>query len=252
MYIHEYGDPSDPKMLFLHPMCLTGENIYQYLLPYLKGKYCIIAPDQGGHGQSGPYVSLEEELAVLTDYLLGKNYTDILFLYGASMGVTVASELLKDPRFHFHRIWFDGGGFMNWTPRFQGMIAVGMRVGLFFFRLYAKITGKVFARAYGEKFAPVMRENFAHLSNNDIIHILGMFTQRAVTSVPEEVQYHMHLEWGEEDANYKKSKEAIEREMPHAEVVLREGYGHCGYMAFHTEEYIREVEAFAISAMIQG
>ncbi len=46
MYIHEYGDENAPKILCQHPMGITGENLYQEVIPYLKGQYCIIAPDQ--------------------------------------------------------------------------------------------------------------------------------------------------------------------------------------------------------------
>ena len=52
MYIHKFGNPEHPKVILLAPMMISGENLYHLMKPYLKGDYCIIAPDQGGHGKA--------------------------------------------------------------------------------------------------------------------------------------------------------------------------------------------------------
>ncbi|SDJ28654.1 hypothetical protein [Streptococcus equinus] len=52
MYFHEFGDFSLPKIVLLAPMMISGENLYHLVKPYLKGEYCIIAPDQGGTRKS--------------------------------------------------------------------------------------------------------------------------------------------------------------------------------------------------------
>ena len=49
MYINEYGNPENQKLILLAPMMISGENIYELVSPHLKGEYFIIAPDQGGH-----------------------------------------------------------------------------------------------------------------------------------------------------------------------------------------------------------
>lgn len=61
MYIHEYGNRSDPIVILLAPMMVSGDNLYHMMRPHLKGSYHIIAPDQGGHGNSGPYISADAE-----------------------------------------------------------------------------------------------------------------------------------------------------------------------------------------------
>ena len=40
------------------------------------------------------------------------------------------------------------------------------------------------------------------------------------------------------------SKKTIPVYMPNAELVLRHGYQHCGYMAAHPKEYVEEIEQF--------
>jgi len=52
MYINEYGDPKNPKLILLAPMMVSGSDIYDLMSPYFKGEYYIIVPDQGGHGKA--------------------------------------------------------------------------------------------------------------------------------------------------------------------------------------------------------
>ena len=87
MYIHEYGNRDNPTILMLHPMEISGEDLYKIMAPYFKGEYHIISPDQGGHGDSMPFNTCLEEAISLERWLIDNNCTDIKLLYGASMGV---------------------------------------------------------------------------------------------------------------------------------------------------------------------
>ena len=45
-------------------------------------------------------------------------------------------------------------------------------------------------------------------------------------------------------ATNQKGNRTIPVYMPHADLTIRAGYSHCGYMAAHPEEYAEEIEAF--------
>ncbi len=244
MYINEYGTAGAPIILGLHPMSITGQDLYEALEPHLEGEYCVITPDQGGHGRSGHYVSLDDELGTLKSYLNDKGYKDIRLLYGASMGVTAAYELLKDPGFHFDRIWFDGAVFSEKPPSGMDIIKPLMRVILKFYDIFpGTITGS-FVKHYGPFFGEKMKKNFLQLTDEDVVRIFTAISECRMIELPEETQKNMHLEWGSLDSGYKSSKPAVEKFMPDAQIVIREGYGHCTYMAMNTAEYVRELEEF--------
>ena len=61
MFIHEYGSRDCPTIILLAPMMVSGADVYSLMSPHLTGEYHIIAPDQGGHGQAGQYVSADQE-----------------------------------------------------------------------------------------------------------------------------------------------------------------------------------------------
>ena len=78
MYINEYGDKCSPTIILLAPIMISEEDIYALMLPHFKGEYHIIAPDQGGRGRAGVYISADEELIAITKELadtLRKNRT---------------------------------------------------------------------------------------------------------------------------------------------------------------------------------
>lgn len=72
MFINEYGDKNDPHVLLLAPMMVSGEDLYQLMYPYFKHDYHYIAPDQGGHGKAGAYISADEENKTLKSFLLAE------------------------------------------------------------------------------------------------------------------------------------------------------------------------------------
>ena len=244
MYIHEYGNPDLPTIILLHPMEVTGENLYNVMSPYLKRQYHIISPDQGGHGQSGPYTDCKTEAAELEKWLLEKGYTEITLLYGASMGVGTAYELLKSGKIRFKKSWFDGGAIapnavlMNWLMR--TMFLKKLRA------LKKDPTKPVdnLIKMYGEEFAAMMKENFIKLSEQDITNICNACCHRELVQISPEIRKNICFEYGQSDPNLKAAKKTIKEYFPESRLIVREGYGHCGYMAFHTEEYVKELETF--------
>lgn len=244
MYIHEYGDSSLPTVILLHPMEITGENIYNIMSKYLKGNYHIIAPDQGGHGQSEPYKDCKTEAAELEKWLLDNGYSEVALLYGASMGVATAYEMVKSGKINFKKIWFDGGGFapnarfMNWMMRTMFLKKHRALIK----NPSAPATNLV--KMYGEEFAEMMKTNFIKLSEQDLTGICNACSKRELAPISPEIRKNICFEYGQKDPNLKAAKKIIKQYFPESKLIVREGYGHCGYMAFRTEEYVRQLEEF--------
>ncbi len=244
MYVHEYGDKNLPKWLMLHPLGLTGENIYDMCRDYLSWDYCILSPDQGGHGCSGPYLSLDDEMKTLTGYLLERGYTDLFVVSSSSMGTIAAYEMLKDERFHIGHVWFESGLFKKNAP----VVQIAMK-RMFFkmledFQKDPQSLSERHVKLYGEECAATMRDNFLHLNKTDIARISEAFSHRRMVSLPEEVQKKIHLDWGDEDILERLGRRDIPRYFPASDVTVRKGYGHCNYMARHIGEYMAEIERF--------
>ena len=244
MFIHEYGSKDDPLVLLLAPMMVSGEDLYQLMHPYFTGNYHFIAPDQGGHGKAGAYISADEEYKTLKRFLLDAEYREIELVYGASLGVAIAYRIFLEADFTVHHAWFDGvalsrnAGFAEWFMKKM-------------FRSRRKKLSKTKAEAspslvqmYGYDFAKMMTKNFERITECDIDAICHACCHYDLRRLTEEEQAKLHLDFGEKDFDWKYSRKTIPVYMPDAELTIRPGFQHCGYMAARPKEYVEEIEAF--------
>ena len=244
MFINEYGNRDDPTVVLLAPMMISGSELHDQMTPYFQGSYHIIAPDQGGHGKAGAYVSADEEYRTLKSFLLETGCTSIELVYGASLGAAVAYRLFLDPDFTVCHAWLDGvalsksAGFAEW---------IVSRMFRKRKKLSSKLHGEpssVLVKMYGYDFAKRMAKNFERITPEDIDAICHACCHYDLRKLTDEEQRKLHLDFGEKDFDWKISRKTIPVYMPNAEVTIRPGYKHCGYMAAHPKEYVEEMEKF--------
>ena len=161
MFINEYGDKNDPLVLLLAPMMVSGENLYHLMHPYFKHNYHYIAPDQGGHGKAGAYISADEEYKTLKSFLLDEGYREIEMVYGASLGVAVGYRLFLDPDFTVRHAWFDGvalsrnAAFPEWfmkrmfRSRKKKLAKTGVEASPSLVEMYGYVFAKMMTKNFG-------------------------------------------------------------------------------------------------------
>ena len=244
MYFNVYGNKNDPVILLLAPMMASGSDLYQQMHPYFNGSYHFIAPDQGGHGKAGAYISADEEYKELKCFLLEEGFTEIELVYGASLGAAIGYRLFLDPDFTVHHAWFDGTALCR-NARFPEWFMKRL------FRSRKKRLAKTGTEAspslvqmYGYDFAKMMTKNFERITESDIDAICNACCHYDLRKLTKEEQARLHLDFGEKDFDWKYAKKTIPIYMPDAELVIRPGFPHCGYMAAHPKEYAEEIESF--------
>lgn len=244
MFINEYGSRDDPTVILLAPMMVSGADLYSLMKPYLKGAYHIIAPDQGGHGRAGAYISADDEYMSLKRYLAEIGCTRIALVYGASLGVAVAYRLFSDPAFEIGGAWFDGvalsenAGFAEW---FMKRMFRSRKRKL---AKYPVDASPSLVQMYGYDFAKMMTRNFERITLEDIDNICHACCHYDLRRLTDDEQRRLHLDFGEKDFDWRYSRKTVPVYMPNAELVIRPGYPHCGYMAAETEAYVAQLEAF--------
>ena len=244
MFIHEFGSRTEPTVILLAPMMVSGEDLYRMMSPYFKGSYHILAPDQGGHGQAGGYTGADEEYRVLKAFLLENGCREIALLYGASLGVAVAYRLFLDPDFQVQSAWFDGVALCE-----NAAFAEFFMKKLFRSRKKKLVKTQVDAspslvKMYGYDFAKMMTKNFERITVTDIDNICRACCHYPLRKLTDMEQEALHLDFGEKDFDWKYSRKTVPLYMPKAELVIRKGYGHCGYMAAEPKAYAEQLEAF--------
>ena len=244
MFINEYGNRNDPTVILLAPVMISGSDLYGRMSQFFQDSYHIIAPDQGGHGKAGAYINADEEYQTLKSFLLETCCTNIELVYGASMGVAVAYRLFMDPEFTVNHAWFDGVALKNSAGFAEWLVSRMFRKRK---KLSAKLKGKpssMLVKMYGDDFARLMSKNFERITPQDIDAICRACCHYDLRKLTDEEQKKLHLDFGEKDFDLKLSGKAIPVYMPKAELTIRPGYQHCGYMAAHPKEYVEEIEQF--------
>ena len=244
MYINEYGNKTDSVILLLAPMMVSGENLYEIMKPHMKGEYHIIAPDQGGHGKAGAYISADQEYQELKAWLMENKIRHIRHVFAASLGAALGYRLYMDKDFKVDKAWFDGAALTE-SARFAEW---------FMSRMFKSKKKKLMknpvdaspslVKMYGYDFARMMTENFKRITERDIEAICYACCHYDMKKFTSEQQKKLHLEYGESDPEYSLSKKLLPVYLPDVKPVIRKGYSHCGYMAAHTKEYVEEMESF--------
>ena len=244
MFINEYGNRNDPTVILLAPMMISGSDLYVQMSPFFRGSYHIIAPDQGGHGKAGAYISADEEYKTLKNFLLETECTTIELVYGASMGVAVGYRLFFDSTFTVCHAWFDGVALKdnsNLAEQFMRRMFRSRKRKLAKTHVEASPT---LVSMYGYDFARMMTKNFERITPADIDAICHACCHYDLRKLTDEEQKKLRLDFGDKDFDWMYSKKTIPVYMPKAELAIRPGYAHCGYMAAHPKEYVEEIERF--------
>ncbi len=244
MIINEYGNPSDPTLILLAPILLSGEDLHRLMSPFFADPYHFIAPDQGGHGKAGNYVSLEAEYTTLKQFLSEKGIGKIALLYGASLGAATAYRLFQDPDLEIGCMWLDGAILNK-----NAMIAEKYMASMFknHKKKMAETNREVpvsLIKNYGPDLAKTMARNLKQLTQKDVDAISHAVCHCDLKTLSSQAQRKIHLDFGEKDHALTYSKKAIPVYLPGAELVIRKGLGHCEYMAGHMEEYMEEILDF--------
>ncbi len=177
--------------------CLHGEICIRSMAIEKTKAYHIIAPDQGGHGKAGAYVSADEEYKSLKAYLTEKGIKEIKLVYGASLGVAVAYRLFLDTDFEVDHAWFDGvalsrnAGFAEW---FMKKLFRNRKKKLEKTHVEAS---ESLVKMYGYDFAKMMTRNFERITLEDIDAICYACCHYDLRMLTDEEQQKLHLDFGE-------------------------------------------------------
>ncbi|RKM58239.1 hypothetical protein D6853_01490 [Butyrivibrio sp. X503] len=250
MYIREYGDPRNPVVILLAPLFLTGKQFYEMIHQYLRGDYFIIAPDHGGHGKSGEYISSKDEYEQLKKYLTEKGYTDIKLLYGASLGAATGWHIFNDSSFNIEKTWFDGVGLAESNPFIEWIMKrVFHKKKKDVERKYETVEAGLI-KEYRETIGKYMTDCLAKFDKKRIDALCEACCRFELKPLSDKQQESLHLDYGENELNLRIINKAktIEKYMPKVRPVVRKGLPHCGYIAFHLKEYVDELEEFTLKS----
>ena len=242
MYIHKHGNNTDPTVIILHPMGISGTKMYEAVGQKLGG-FCVIAPDMGGHAsEKRDFRSARAEAAALHDYLVKSGKVKIKLLYGASLGAAVALKMLDYTDLEIEHVYLDGAPVARLGLVMRNIFAP---VLVWQKNMIAKNREKGisdFVKRYGRDIAEHMADTFLQFNKTSIRNIGNACVVGNTPLITEDMQKRIWFEWGEKELYTKTSKPLVEKLYPHAHIIVREGYEHCEYMMKENYDYVRSLQ----------
>ena len=110
MIFRTLGNPKNPAILFFHAMGVTGESSLP-VADYLKDDYFVIMPTSTVYCHDQTYISKDEEVRQVTEFLALQNVKRLTLVVASSLGADLAVAFLHKTALPVDHIFFDGGQF---------------------------------------------------------------------------------------------------------------------------------------------
>lgn len=110
MKFQAMGDLQNPVILFFHAMGVTGKSSFR-VAEYLKEKYFCVMPTSTVYCPDQNYISKQEEIHQVEDYLRKKGIEKIALVVASSIGADLGLAFLAQTKFPVEHTFFDGGQF---------------------------------------------------------------------------------------------------------------------------------------------
>lgn len=110
MLFETLGNDKNPTILFFHAMGVTGDSS-ERVAKYLKNKYFCIMPTSTVYCQNQKYISKEDEIRQVEEFLKEKGINQLELVVSSSIGADLAIKFLSTTKIKINHAFFDGGQF---------------------------------------------------------------------------------------------------------------------------------------------
>ena len=237
MLFQTYGNRNHPAVLFFHAMGVTGESS-EPVANYLQDRYFCILPTSTVYCKGQKYVSKENEVRQVEEYLKSQGVEYLELVVASSIGADLAMAFLTSTKLPIGHVFFDGGQFAQ--------IGKGMRRIMTPF-LYLAIKSLYWSKGGtlkkilwcdDDSIKPYFIAAGENLTYTNLRRqISDSLEDKPFLYLPEELQKHIYFEFGSLEDHFK-YRLAVMKAYPCGNYPVFEGYDHMQYQ-------IRDLKGFA-------
>ncbi len=110
MIFETYGNKNNPTILFFHAMGVVGES-NKPVIDYLKANYYCITPTSTVYCKGQKYISKQDEIRQVEEFLKSENISTIALVVASSIGADLAVAFLSKTKLDIEHVFIDGGQF---------------------------------------------------------------------------------------------------------------------------------------------
>ena len=91
MRFQTFGDKNNKAVLLIHTL-FTSADFFAPIMPLLANDYYVIVPTLSGHYENSTFISTDDEIRQIKEFLSGNNITSLYAVAGFSLGGNIAYE----------------------------------------------------------------------------------------------------------------------------------------------------------------
>ncbi|MDO4650590.1 MAG: alpha/beta hydrolase [Eubacteriales bacterium] len=246
MNFYEFGQENSEIIVMLHGLSMTWDML-QDAVDILKADYHVIVAAIPGHDPKSKeeFTSVENAAGMIEEYLLEKEYDDILCIYGLSMGGAITIRILADNRVRFQKAVIDAGITPYEMPRiFTRAILVNDFATMMLARRFSSLLKYAFAP---ERFdEEIMQKEIAGIKNMTPKTIWNAFDSANNYSMPAdfpEISTCIEYWYGEDEKKDRKlDLRYVKRHIPNVKFRMIPNMTHGQYVCSEPEKFSRTLK----------
>ena len=112
MHFETLGEKGRPAVLFFHAMGVVGESS-EPVAQFLRERYFCVMPTSSVYCAGERYVSKEDEIRQVEDFLRAQGVRELALVVSSSLGADLAAAFLSQTKLPVGHAYFDGGQFVR-------------------------------------------------------------------------------------------------------------------------------------------
>ena len=237
MLFQTYGDRRNPAVLFFHAMGVTGASS-EPIARYLQDRYFCILPTSTVYCEGQKYVSKQDEIRQVEDFLHRQGVERLAMVVASSIGADLAMAFLTQTKLPVEHAFFDGGQFAQIGKGTRRIMTPFLYFAIKSLYWSKGGTLKKILWCDDDSIKSYFIDAGKNLTYTNLRRqILDSLEDKPFPALSEELQKHLYFEFGSIEDHFKYRQAVIEA-YPCGNYPVFEGYDHMQYQ-------IRDPKGFA-------
>ena len=112
MRFQTFGDKNNKAVLLIHTL-FTSADFFAPIMPLLANDYYVIVPTLSGHYENSTFISTDDEIRQIKEFLSENNITSLYAVAGFSLGGNIAYEFFCNNVEMIEKAIFDSAPLFN-------------------------------------------------------------------------------------------------------------------------------------------
>ena len=237
MLFQTYGNMKNPAVLFFHAMGVTGASS-EPVVKYLQDRYFCILPTSTVYCAGQKYVSKQDEIRQVEDFLHRQGVERLAMVVASSIGADLAMAFLTQTKLPVEHAFFDGGQFAQIGKGTRRIMTPFLYFAIKSLYWSKGGTLKKILWCDDDSIKSYFIDAGKNLTYTNLRRqILDSLEDKPFPALSEELQKHLYFEFGSIEDHFKYRQAVIEA-YPCGNYPVFEGYDHMQYQ-------IRDPKGFA-------